>query len=436
MSSIQLPGISVNQVQEPSNFIKADVLFNDRTVQFYLDTCSDVTTINEETYKDVGSPPTTNSAVNAKAFGGFNIKFKGEGSAVLSANGRSSNQIFYVASRGALNPLGIKAMRSLGFLRELFNQDVLDAQVNVVDVSVDSFTTSLKSSFPDIFSPGLGCCTKLKATFHLKKDARPVFKRARQVAYARRDEVNKELDRLHEMGVITPIASSEWAAPIVIQKKKNGSARLCNDYSTGLNDSLEPNRYPLPLPDDIFATLNGGQVFSQIDFSDAYLQVELEDETKKLCTINTAKGLFQFNRLPFGAKPAPGIFQRIMDTLLSKFDFAIAYLDDIIIASKSMEEHRNHLHLVFAAISEYEFKIKLEKCSFLQTSIKYLGYIIDKFGRRPDPKKIEAIVNMPPPYDLSTLRSYLGMINFYQNYLPDLAHHRHPMDALTQKESE
>uniref|UniRef100_A0A915DDE5 Reverse transcriptase domain-containing protein n=1 Tax=Ditylenchus dipsaci TaxID=166011 RepID=A0A915DDE5_9BILA len=132
-------------------------------------------------------------------------------------------------------------------------------------------------------------------------------------------------------------------------------------------------------------------------------------------------GLFVFNRLPFGAKPAPAIFQRIMDSMLAKFDFAIAYMDDIIVVSKSADEHRQHLLLLFETIAEYGFKVRMEKCSFFQDSIKYLGQIIDKNGRRPDPKKIEAVVKMPPPTDVPTLRSYLGMVNFYQPYVSDLS---------------
>jgi hypothetical protein len=141
----------------------------------------------------------------------------------------------------------------------------------------------------------------------------------------------------------------------MIVKKPDGSARLCVDYSTGLNDALQLHQHPFPVPEDIFATLNGGQVFSQIDLSDAYLQVELDDESKQLCNINTHRGVYAYQRLPFGTKSAPGIFQEIMNKMLAGLPFATAYLDDIIVVSHSQEDHRHHLHAVFDRITTTDF---------------------------------------------------------------------------------
>ena len=103
----------------------------------------------------------------------------------------------------------------------------------------------------------------------------------------------------------------------MVVKKSDGLARLYVDYSTGLNDALQLHQHPLPVPEDIFATLNGGHVFSRIDFSDAYLQVELDDDSKRFCNINTHRGVCEYKRLPFGVKSAPGIFQATMDKMLA-----------------------------------------------------------------------------------------------------------------------
>ena len=157
----------------------------------------------------------------------------------------------------------------------------------------------------------------MKAHLSLKADVQPVYRKARPVPYNSREVVENELDRLESMGVIKPIEHTEWAAPILTVKKADGSARLCIDYSTGLNDALKDHQHPLPLPDDIFATLNGGKCFSQIDLRDAYLQVELDADSKKLCPIATHRGNFELQRLPFGVKTAPGIFQSIMDQMLA-----------------------------------------------------------------------------------------------------------------------
>ncbi|KAK6762955.1 hypothetical protein RB195_023604 [Necator americanus] len=122
--------------------------------------------------------------------------------------------------------------------------------------------------------------------------------------------ISNEIDRLvstHKPCVLEPVDHSEWAAAIVVVQKKKGSIRLCADYSTGLNDALEQNQHPLPNPEDTFTKLNGGRYFSLLDLAEAYLQLEVNDVSKQLLTINTHRALYRFNRLPFGVKPAPGI---------------------------------------------------------------------------------------------------------------------------------
>jgi len=175
---------------------------------------------------------------------------------------------------------------------------------------------SLENSFPDVFKDGLRHCTVTKATLTLKQNATPVYRRARPVPYASVPIVEQELDHLLNLGVIKPVRHADWAAPVMVVKKSDGSARLCIDYSTVLKDALQLHQHSLPVPEDIFATLNGGHVFSRIDFSDAYLQVEFDD-SKRLCNINTHRGVDVYQRLPFGVKSAPGIFQAIMDKMLA-----------------------------------------------------------------------------------------------------------------------
>uniref|UniRef100_A0A0M3ISN1 Reverse transcriptase domain-containing protein n=1 Tax=Ascaris lumbricoides TaxID=6252 RepID=A0A0M3ISN1_ASCLU len=156
--------------------------------------------------------------------------------------------------------------------------------------------------------------------------------------------------RLENQGVVTKVDYSRWAAPIVVLKKASGNLRFCADFSTGLSDALELHKYPLPLPEDIFVTLNGGCYFSQIDFADAYLQVEVDDASQELLTINTHKGFSRYNRLSFGVKSAPGIFQQIVDTMLARIKGAVAYLDDVITVGRTEEEHFANLDAVYQGI--------------------------------------------------------------------------------------
>ncbi|KAA3673841.1 uncharacterized protein DEA37_0012248 [Paragonimus westermani] len=248
--------------------------------------------------------------------------------------------------------------------------------------------------------------------------------------------INTELDRLEQAGVLQRVSYSTWAAPIVVVRKANGGVRLCGDFSTGLNNALETHQYPLPIPEDLFARLNGGTVFSKIDLSDAYLQVEIEDKCKELLTINTHRGLYQYNRLPFGVKCAPAIFQQIMDIMLSDIPYAMAYMDDIIIVSSSVDDHIQHLHTVFQRIRDYGFTLRIEKCKIMLSNIRYLGSIIDETGRRPDPDKIAAIATLPVPKDKTALQSFLGLVNYYNNFVPNMHDLRAPLNKLLQINSE
>jgi hypothetical protein len=173
---------------------------------------------------------------------------------------------------------------------------------------------------------------------------------------------------------------------------------------------------------------------SQINFSDTYLQVEL-DNSKRLCNINTRLGVYEYQRLPFGVKSAPGIFQAIMDKMLAGLPFATAYLDEVVV-SRSQDDHRRHLHAVFDRINEYGFRVCPGKCSFFQPSIKYLGFTVDKEGRCPDPQKITAVADMPTPTNITTLRSFLGLVNYYQSFVPNMRSIRQPLDDLLKKDSE
>ncbi|VDO45761.1 unnamed protein product [Haemonchus placei] len=157
----------------------------------------------------------------------------------------------------------------------------------------------------------------------------------------------------------------------------------------------------------------------------------MDEESRQLLTINTHRGLYRLNRLPFGIKAAPAIFQQQLDTLTAGLEGTAAYLDDIIV-TKTIEEHNSPLEAVFRRIQDFGPRLRLEKCSLLHTEIRYLGFVINAEGRRPDPTKIEAI-QMPIPKDVSQLRAFLGLINFYGTFVRELHNLRAPLDALTKK---
>ena len=142
--------------------------------------------------------------------------------------------------------------------------------------------------------------------------------------------------------------------------------------STGLNASLKDNHHPLPVAEDIFATLNGGKFFAKLDLSDAYLQVEVEPESREFLTINTRRGLYQFTRLPFGVKTAPAIFQSIMDNLISGLEGNVAYLVDILVVGLSEEELQNRIEKLLKRIKEYGFHLRPDVMCYSSDFVKSL----------------------------------------------------------------
>uniref|UniRef100_A0A7I4Z6K6 Reverse transcriptase domain-containing protein n=1 Tax=Haemonchus contortus TaxID=6289 RepID=A0A7I4Z6K6_HAECO len=158
----------------------------------------------------------------------------------------------------------------------------------------------------------------------------PGFHKKRLVPHASIPFLGAEIDRLVTQNVISAVDHSLWAAPIVVVRKANGSIRLCADFSSRLNDALLSHRHSLPTAEDVFTELNGGTIFSQIDFADAFLQVEVDNDSKELLTINTHRGLYRYSRLPFRVISAPGIFQQIIDSMISGLNGVAAYLDEVL----------------------------------------------------------------------------------------------------------
>ncbi|XP_055714234.1 uncharacterized protein K02A2.6-like [Phlebotomus papatasi] len=405
-----------------------DVVMNGKSVKLLFDTGSDVTIISKDVWRHLGSPVLSETPSTASDAQGNHIPMDGEFFCTVDFKGDIKRARCLVTNVN-INLFGVEWIN-------LFNlwEKTISSLCSVNSVSEKDIVTSLKTTFPSVFSSTMGKCTKGQAHLQLKPSTVPVFRPKRPVPYHVTDLVDEELQRLQNLDIISPVDHSEYAAPIVVARKPNGSIRICADYSTGLNNNLESHHYPIPTPDQIFATLSTCSVFSQIDLSDAYLQIEMDEESKKLLTINTHRGLFTFNRLCPGVKSAPGIFQQLIDTMLAGINGVHAYFDDVLIASKTKEEHHQTLLQVFRRLSEYDFRVKLEKCNFFQKEVRFLGFILDAKGQRPDPAKIDAIISMPAPSNIAQLRSFLGAVTFYSRFVKSLSTIRAPLDKMLQKD--
>lgn len=286
-----------------------------------------------------------------------------------------------------------------------------------------------------VFEEGPSTIRGFKASIKMRKDAQPIFKKANPVPYALKEAVERELDRLETMGIISKTEKSEWAAPIVTVPKVDKSIRICGNYKVNINQSVEEETYPLPNTEDLFATLAGGKLFTKLDLSHAYQQLELDKDSEKYLTVNTHRGLYTYHRLSYGVSSAPSIFQAVMDQILQGIEHVTCFLDDILITAGSKEEHLCKLEKVLSRLEKYNVKVKKSKCQFMTNKVEYLGHIVDSEGLHPTREKVKAIVNAPSPTNVTELRSFLGLLNYYGRFLKNLSMQLRPLHELLKRES-
>lgn len=305
-------------------------------------------------------------------------------------------------------------------------------QVNEVNKR-ENFLEGLLDKYSVLFNGELGRYKHKQIHLSLKPNSKPVFFSFRTVPYAFRQDIDKQIVRLEQLGVISPVPTNDWGTPLVPIVKPDGSLRICADYKITINKFLDDDKHPLPRVIDILNALEGGVSFTTLDLEMAYNQLELDEESRKLVAWSTHRGVYLVNRLAFGVKTATGIFQREMEVLLQGISGVFVFIDDIVITGRTHEEHLKNLEQVFHRLSEAGLRLKRDKCKFFQNEIKYLGHTVNKNGVKKTKDRTEAILQTPQPTNITEVRAFAGLVNYYGRFIKNIADIMCPIYNLLKK---
>lgn len=265
----------------------------------------------------------------------------------------------------------------------------------------------------------------------LKEGATPRYRQSYRTSPKEDEELRKQLLVGLENDWID-VSSSEWASPVLFVPKKGGKMPMCIDYR-GINEDTVQDRYPLPHMDDLIDSLWSSRIFTQLDLTSGYHQMAVKESDRSKTAFSTRYGLFEWKVLPFGLCNAPSAFMRIMNSVLEPHmrDFVVVYLDDILIFSRTVEEHERHVSEILRLLLKHDLKLSKDKCSWFQSKIEFVGFWIDEQGVHTDQSKIAAVQQWPIPTSRRQVRGFLGLTGFYRKFIQNYAKLAGPLYELT-----
>ena len=431
----QMDDLFVGEVRNADNH--NDLWFREVTVgktqriRFKLDTGSEANIISRAIFeqlddKVVLEPP----RCRLVTYSGHRIVPQGE--TTIDVNGQSLK--FQVVNNGS-PILGKRACQILNLIR-LVNSvaEVTDRTDHREPATRNNgcIAEKMVKEYIDVFT-GLGCI-KTNTIIHVNNEIEPVIDPPRRIPYAIQDQVKKEITRMLDIGVIVRQEQpTEWVNSITIVQKPN-KIRVCLD-PTKLNKAIKRGPFPTKTIEEVAAKVAGATVFSVLDANSGYWQVELSEASSKLTTFNTPWGRYRYTRLPFGIKTAGDIFIEVMNEILGDLEGVQVITDDILIFGETEEIHNKRLEAVLVRAREMNLKLNPNKSKINKAEVEYVGHVLSKEGLKPNPNRIQAIIDMPEPTDKQAVQRFLGMMNYVAKFIPNLSETAKPLRVLLAKET-
>lgn len=381
-----------------------EVIIGDLRVRACLDTGSRVTFISEKIYRELKEPTLSNAQLSLVGFGQAEVKPLEYFQTAIKIDDEEFSVEIYIVPNSAMT-LDMIIGRDVLLQANVTitkgevtitkeRQSVFLTDINICDeISLDTgeqVNAEVKDEIKHMvtnYTPAKCKTTNVKMNIVLKMEE-PIYQRPRRLPTVERDIVEKQVRDWLKDGVVEP-CSSEYASPVVIVKKKDGSSRVCVDYRK-LNRVMVKDRYPLPLIEDQLDKLQDAQVFSTLDLQNEFFHVNVASDSRKYTSFVTHCGQYQFLKVPFGLCNSPSVFQRFINCAFSKEiteGIVIPYLNDLIIAAPDIEENIKRLKRILQTASEYGLDINIKKCQFLVKRVTFLGYVIEGVILHPSPDK-------------------------------------------------
>ena len=290
--------------------------------------------------------------------------------------------------------------------------------------------------YEDVFLdelPGLPSHRDVDFVIELHLGTSPISMTPHRMAPVELQELKVQLQELLDKGFIRQ-STSPWGAPVLFAKKKDETLRLCIDYRQ-LNRVTIKNRYPLSRIDDLFDQLKGARVYSKIDLHTSYHQLRVRETNIPKTAFRTWYGHFKFTVMSFGLMNAPEAFMDLMHRVFQPCSdqFAMVFVDDILIYSQSEDKQEDHLRIVLQALRGHQLYTKLSKCEFWLIGVKFLGHVVSASSVSIDPEKVEAIMSWERPKSVFEISSFLGLVGYYRRFIEDFSRLAAPMTRLTRK---